>query len=180
MIPYYAQVELDDSTAESYDSMSLSEKVYAKQMAYYQLDEDAMAEAKEKAKTLAEDLLAQAQETDDFSKLVEKEGYDVGLEDATNGYYISKNSSGYPDALVEAAFALGENEISSELVADETYGYFIIQRLPIDMDYVESNIESMVNAYDAPTVEKVYKEYIDAMKVTYFDQWDKLTADSIS
>ena len=180
MIPYYAQVELDDSTAESYDSMSLSEKVYAKQMAYYQLDEDAMAEAKEKAKTLAEDLLAQAQETDDFSKLVEKEGYDVGLEDATNGYYISKNSSGYPDALVEAAFALGENEISSELVADETYGYFIIQRLPVDMDYVESNIESMVNAYDAPTVEKIYKEYIDGMKVTYFDQWDKLTADSIS
>ena len=48
------------------------------------------------------------------------------------------------------------------------------------MDYVESNIESMVNAYDAPTVEKVYKEYIDGMKVTYFDQWDKLTADSIS
>ena len=140
----------------------------------------AQAEAKEKAKTLAEDLLAQAQETDDFSKLVEKEGYDVGLEDATNGYYISKNSSGYPDALLEAAFALGENEISSELVADETYGYFIIQRLPIDMDYVESNIESMVNAYDAPTVEKVYKEYIDGMKVTYFDQWDKLTADSIS
>ena len=180
MIPYYSQAELDDSTAETYDTMSLSEKVYAKQMAYYQLDEDAQQDAKDKAKELAESLLKEAQETDDFSKLVEKEGYDVGLEDATNGYYIPKDSTGYPTALVEAAFALGENEVSSELTVDETYGYFIIKRLPIDMEYVENNIESMIESYDYPNIEKVYNEYIEKMEVTYFDKWDKLTADSVS
>ena len=180
MIPYYSQAELDDSTAESYDTMSLSEKVYAKQMAFYQLDEDAQQKAKDKAKELAESLLKEAQETDDFSKLVEKEGYDVGLEDATNGYYISKGSTGYPESLVEAAFALAEDEVSSELTVDETYGYFIIKRLPIDMEYVENNIESMIESYDYPVIEKVYSEYLEKMKVTYFDKWDKITADSVS
>ncbi len=180
MIPYYAQVELDDSTASTYDSLSLSEKIYAKQAAYYQLDSDAIQEAKEKSKELAESLLKEAQETEDFGKLVEREGYDIGLEDSTNGYYFTPDSTGYPAALIEAAFALGENEVSTELVADETYGYFIIKRLPIDMDYVENNIESMIQSYDAPNFEKVYQDYMSKMNVTYFDQWDKLTADSVS
>ncbi|MBR1423545.1 MAG: SurA N-terminal domain-containing protein [Ruminococcus sp.] len=180
MIPYYAQVELDDSTASTYDSLSLSEKIYAKQAAYYQLDSDAIQQAKEKSKELAESLLKEAQETEDFGKLVEREGYDIGLEDSTNGYYFTPDSTGYPTSLIEAAFALDENEISSDLVADETYGYFIIKRLPIDMDYVENNIESMIESYDAPNFEKIYQDYMSKMKVTYFDQWDKLTADSVS
>ncbi len=40
MIPFYAQVDLDDSTADSYDSMSLSDKASAKQSAYAKLDDD--------------------------------------------------------------------------------------------------------------------------------------------
>ena len=54
MIPFYAQVDLDDSTADSYDSMSLSDKASAKQSAYAKLDDDGVKKAKEKAKKLAE------------------------------------------------------------------------------------------------------------------------------
>ena len=48
MIPFYAQVDLDDSTADSYDSMSLSDKASAKQSAYAKLDDDGVKKAKEK------------------------------------------------------------------------------------------------------------------------------------
>lgn len=57
MIPFYAQVDLDDSTADSYDSMSLSDKTSAKQSAYAKLDDDGVKKAKEKAKKLAEEVL---------------------------------------------------------------------------------------------------------------------------
>lgn len=57
MIPFYAQVDLDDSTADSYDSMSLSDKASAKQSAYAKLDDDGVKKAKEKAKKLAEEVL---------------------------------------------------------------------------------------------------------------------------
>lgn len=57
MIPFYAQVDLDDSTADSYDSMSLSDKASAKQSAYAKLDDDGVKKAKENAKKLAEEVL---------------------------------------------------------------------------------------------------------------------------
>ena len=74
MIPFYAQVDLDDSTADSYDSMSLSDKASAKQSAYAKLDDDGVKKAKEKAKKLAEEVLKKAQDGEDFDKLIEKYG----------------------------------------------------------------------------------------------------------
>ncbi len=180
MIPYYAQVELDDSTAESFDSMSLSEKASAKQSAYAALDEDAVAEAKEKAKTLAEDVLKKAKDGEDFNKLIEEYGWDLGLEDPSTGYYFNKDTTGYPEELVTDAFKLKENAVSQELTENDIYGYFIIKRLPVDMDYVEENIDEMIYSYDAPAISDVYNEIMEKMEVTYCDEWDKITADSIT
>lgn len=181
MIPYYSQVELDDSSAEGYDDMTLSQKASTKQSAYSALDEDGQAEAKEKAKKLAEEVLAKAKDGEDFEKLIEEYGWDTGLEDPSYGYYINKgNTGGYPEELLDEAFKLKENEISSELVENTTYGYFIVKRLKVDMDYVEENIDSMIASYDQPQIEEVYNEVINGMKVTYCDDWDKITADSIT
>ena len=180
MIPFYAQVDLDDSTADSYDSMSLSDKASAKQSAYAKLDDDGVKKAKEKAKKLAEEVLKKAQDGEDFDKLIEKYGWDLGLEDPSTGYYFNKDTTGYPEELVKDAFKLKENGISTELTENDTYGYFIIKRLPVDMDYVEQNIDDMIYSYDTPAISKLYNEKMDKMEVKYCDQWDKITADSIT
>lgn len=180
MIPFYAQVDLDDSTADSYDSMSLSAKASAKQSAYAKLDDDGVKKAKEKAKKLAEEVLKKAQDGEDFDKLIEEYGWDLGLEDPSTGYYFNKDTTGYPEELVKDAFKLKENGISTELTENDTYGYFIIKRLPVDMDYVEQNIDDMIYSYDTPAISKLYNERMDKMEVKYCDQWDKITADSIT
>lgn len=180
MIPYFSQVELDDSTAESYDSLSLSEKASAKQSAYSNLDDEQVEEAKEKANQVAEEVLKKAKDGEDFNKLIEEYGWDIGLEDPTNGYYFNKDTTGFPESIVTSAFALEENEISSEVITDSTYGYFIIKRLPVELDYVNQNIDDMIYSYDTPALSKLYQETMDAMTVTYCDNWDKIAADSIT
>jgi parvulin-like peptidyl-prolyl isomerase len=181
MIPFYSQAELDESTADGYDDMTLSEKASAKSSAYYALDDDGQEACKEAAEKVAEEVLKKANDGEDFESLIAEYGWDSGLEDPTNGYYFNKDTEGgYPEELVTAAFALDENEVSSELVLNDTYGYFIIKRLPVDMDYVEENIDAMISSYDSASTEQVYTDTMEAMEVTYCDQWDKLTADSIT
>ena len=102
------------------------------------------------------------------------------LKSTSTGYYFNKDTTGYPEELVKDAFKLKENDISTELTENDTYGYFIIKRLPVDMDYVEQNIDDMIYSYDTPAISKLYNERMDKMEVKYCDQWDKITADSIT
>ncbi|MBQ8965479.1 peptidylprolyl isomerase [Ruminococcus sp.] len=181
MVPFYAQVELDDSTAEGFDDMTLSQKISAKGAAYANLDEAAQEEAKAKAKEIAEEALKRALDGEDFNKLVEEYGWDIGLEDPKNGYYMRKdNTGGYPKDLLDAAFALQPGDISDELVENDTYGYFIVKRLEPDMDYINENIDAMIASNDQPAIQAKFAEVMDNMEVTYFDGWEKLTIDSIT
>lgn len=183
MIPYCAMVGLDESAAESYDSMSLSEKLNAKYTAYSKLDSDAQKKAKEKAKKTAEEVLKKAQAGDDFEKLIDEYGWDVQLESSKDGNYLNENSNkvqSIPQELVDGSFALNEGEVSKELTENETYGYFIIKRLPIDMSYVNENMTNLIYAYDTPSISDKIDSIMSKLKVTYCDDWDKITADSIT
>ena len=60
------------------------------------------------------------------------------------------------------------------------YGWFIIKRLPVDMDYVEKNIDSLIVEYDSPAVSKLYSEIMEKMEVSYNDIYEKLTPQSIT
>lgn len=179
LIPYECQVEITDSAAkESYDNAALSAKLSAKQSAFKALSEDEQAKAKEKAKKLAEDVLKKAKDGEDFKKLIEKYGWDPGMESSPDGYYVNKNTS-FVQEFKDAAFKLKENEISG-LVENNSYGWFIIKRLPVDMDYVEKNIENMIKEYDTPKISELYNERTEKMKVVYDEIFDKITADSIT
>lgn len=179
LIPYECQVEITDSAAkESYDNAALSAKLSAKQSAFKALSEDEQAKAKEKAKKLAEDVLKKATDGEDFKKLIEKYGWDPGMESSPDGYYVNKNTS-FVQEFKDAAFKLKENEISG-LVENNSYGWFIIKRLPVDMDYVEKNIENMIKEYDTPKISELYNERTEKMKVVYDEIFDKITADSIT
>lgn len=182
MIPFYSQAELtDESAAADYDSYTLYQKISAKSAAYAALDDDGKAAAKEQAKKVAEEVCKKAADGEDFEKLIEEYGWDLGLEDPSDGYYIQKdNVGGYPDELLAEAFALKVGETSKEPVENDTYGFFVVKRLEPDMDYVEENIVAMINTHDTPAIQDKFNEVIDSMKVTYFDSWDKLDATSIT
>ena len=181
MIPFYSQAELDDSSAEGYDDMSLSQKIGAKSDAYNALDDAGKEDAKTKAKEVAEEALKRANDGEDFNKLVEEYGWDIMLEDPKKGYYIKRdNTGGYPKDLLDEAFSLQPGEVSKELVENETYGYFIVKRLEPDMDYVNENIDAMITANDQPAIQAKFAEVADGMEVTLCDEWEKLTIDSIT
>ena len=78
---------------------------------------------------------------------------------------LNKNTS-FVQEFKDAAFKLKENEISG-LVENNSYGWFIIKRLPVDMDYVDKNIENMIKEYDTPKISELYNERTEKMEVVY-------------
>ncbi len=178
-IPYECQAEItDEDTLDSYNDMTVSEKYSAKQTAYNDLSDEEQETAKESAKALADEVLEKAQSGEDFFSLIDEYGWDGGMEDSTDGYYLNTNSS-FISEYLDAAFALEENEIS-DLIESSSYGWFIIKRLPVDMDYVEENIDSLISDYDSPKINEVYNDVMDEMSVEYGEYYDKITADSIT
>ena len=183
MIPYCAMVELTGSQASSYESMSLSEKLSAKYSAYSSLDEKEQKKIKEKAKKTAEEVLEKAKNGEDFEKLVEEYGWDVTIENKPEGLYLNKDNAvdqGFPEQLVNGAFEVSEGKVNEKILENETYGYFVVKRLPVDMDYVNKNISDLCYDYDSPKISEKMESLMKKMKVTYCDNWKKITIDSIT
>ena len=179
LIPYQCKAEItDEDTKKNYDDMTLSEKMTAKKSAFSDLSEEEQKASKEEAKKLAEEVLDKAKSGEDFDKLIKEYGWDPGMETYEQGYYMNRNSN-FVDEFKNAGFKLKENEVS-DLVESTEYGWFIIKRLPVDMDYVEKNIDSLIVEYDSPAVSKLYSEIMEKMEVSYNDIYEKLTPQSIT
>lgn len=179
LIPYYSQAEItDEETVSSYESMTLSEKMSAKQAAYNALSDEEKEKVKEKAKKVADDVLKKAKDGEDFSKLITEYGWDPGMESSPEGYYINSDTP-LVQEFKDKSFELKENEIS-DLVENDTYGWFIIKRLPIDMDYVEENLENMIINYDSPAINKLFTKINEELEFKESEYMEKLTYNSIT
>lgn len=181
LISYASQADLDDESAKDFDNKSLAEKSQLKNQAYSALDEEGQKKCKEKAKKLAEEVLQKVKDGEDFDKLIKEYGWDAGMEneDYKDGYYVRPDSN-FIQEFKDEAFRLKENETSSELVESSTYGYFILQRLPVDMDYVEKHYNTLVQEYDQPRIQELYGEFAEKLEVKTTDNYDKLTYQSIT
>ena len=179
LIPYYSQAEItDEATLSSYESMSLSEKSSAKQAAYNALSDEEKEKVKEAAKKVAEDVLKKAKDGEDFTKLIEEYGWDPGMESSPEGYYINSNTP-FVQEFKDKSFELKENEIS-DLVENSSYGWFIIKRLPVDMDYVETNIDTMIINYDSPAINELFTKINEELEFKESEYMEKLKFDSIT
>lgn len=179
LIPYQCQVEItDEDTLDSYDDMTLSEKYSAKETAYNALSEEEQEAARDEAHALAEEVAEMAQNGDDFESLIAEYGWDPGMENNSQGYYMSHDTN-FVQEFIDAGFELEENEVSGP-VESSTYGWFILKRLPVDMDYVEENIDSMIIEYDTPTISQLYSDIMDEMEVSYGEYYDQITPESIT
>ncbi|MBR1384418.1 MAG: peptidylprolyl isomerase [Ruminococcus sp.] len=179
LIPYYSQAEItDDSVAGEYESYTLYQKGNAKQEAYNALSEEEQEKVKEASKKVAEEVLEKVKNGEDFAKLVAEYGWDPGMESSPDGYYINQNTS-FVEEFKTKSFELAENE-TSDLVENSSYGWFIIKRLPIDMEYVENNLETLISEYDTPQINQLFSDTINNMEVVTTEYYDKLTSDSIT
>ena len=179
MIPYYSEAELDEETKKTYDSMTLDNKAQAKNKAYTALDAESQKKVQQAAKAKADEVLKKALAGEDFKKLMTEYSWDNALTQKDVGYFFSPDNTDFPKEIIEKTYALKENEVAKDLVVHELYGYFIVKRIPVDMTYVEKNIDAIIADYDKPRIQKLISEWGENMKVTYCDGWDKLTPDSV-
>ena len=180
MIPFCVGAELDAETQKTYDSMTLENKLQAKQQAYAALDDAGKQKAKDAAKAKADEALKKALAGEDFSKLITEYGWDTTLAANNVGYYFSKDNTSFPTELIQKTFSLKENEVAKEVLTHETYGFFIVKRSAVDMAYVEKNIDALIGDYDQPLISKKIAEIGNNMSLKYCEGWSKLTIDSIT
>ncbi len=179
LVPYHSQAEItDEETKSSYENMSLAEKSSAKQAAYNALSDEEKEKVKEASKKVAEEVLQKAKDGDDFSELIKEYGWDPGMETHPEGYYINKNTN-FVEEFKTKAFELKENEIS-DLVENENYGWFIIKRLPVDMDYVDEKIKDMILEYDTPTINEMFNKLVEEIEFKESEYMEKLKPGSIT
>ena len=183
LIPYACGAELSAEDMEAWDELTVSDKSAKYNNAYDKLSDDEKKTAQEKAKALADEVLAKVKAGEDFYKLIDEYNLDPGMylndqNDITSitGYYITKDY-GFVQEYIDSAFSLAENE-TSDLV-ETTYGYHIIKRLPLDMDYINENIDSLTKEYSETYIYKACNDYMDSVKYEYSEYYDKLNADSI-
>ncbi len=77
---------------------------------------------------------------------------DIGI--SQNGYYFSRGE--YSEAYENAAYALAEGEFS-DVVAD-TQGFYVIQRLPLDQDYINAQLDNLKQQYQAAYINNLIEK----------------------
>lgn len=178
---YYEQGDVTDRFHDTY--------YHAKSILISDSDEDGnllTGSAKKEAKKKAQDLLQQIKDGADFDELWAENNDDTAQSE--DGYYFTEGDM--VDTYEEAVAEMDEDSISDELVYYESYGWFIIQRLPMDDDALEDTDAYMYNYGDEDDttlksiigntiVEEKIDEYMENMEVEYTDEYDKITMNNV-
>lgn len=106
-----------------------------------------------KALKTATEVYKRAAAGEDFVELMHEYSEDPGQPD--EGYYFTEGQM--VAAFEEASYALAEGEISEPI--QSSYGYHIIQRLPIEDDYALSQVDTYYDYYAA----MAFAEYLSSL-----------------
>lgn len=163
-------IEADDATIEADIPKSF------RRIRYVFIEKD--GEDDEEAKRTAEDVLAKALAGDDFDQLIEDYGEDETMEAVLDdGYYYTLSS--IHEEMEKAVEALAENEIRTELL-ELPFGYFIVERLPLDEGYINENFEDFRTEYCARIFNNMLNDRALSLDVEYTDLFYTLTVDAMS
>lgn len=129
------------------------------------------------AKTaLAEEVLAKANAGESFIDLIKTYGEDTTMANNINvGYYYTVGSIN-PAVEMEAE-KLEIGGISP--IIDVKDGFFIVQRIDIDLQYAEKNIDVFVDYYLGRKFNEMVAEIQENMKMEFTDFWNNLKIDDI-
>ncbi|MBR5227141.1 MAG: peptidylprolyl isomerase [Clostridia bacterium] len=92
----------------------------------FSIAEASTDEEKAAVKKEAEEVLAKVKKGEDFAKLANEYSDDTYTQQYSEGKYVASSASTVP-SYVNAVKKLKKGEVTSALVVDETYGYFIIK-----------------------------------------------------
>ena len=143
--------------------------------------DDPDAETHEEELEAARNLLERARNGEDFDQLIADYGEDPGMTEQPDGYYFDLNGN-TPDggSLVEefykGAQALEINGISEPMATD--YGYHIIKRVPLDMDYIEQNRTSFATAEMDGEYAGLLNDQMQQLEIDYANIYSKITYDT--
>lgn len=93
-------------------------------------NEELSEEEQAQAKTLAEELLKRAQAGEDFDALIKEYSKDPGSETYPDGYVFTDN-----EMVIEFQDGVDSIQPGEFTLVKSTYGYHVIQRLPLDETY---------------------------------------------
>lgn len=102
--------------------------------------EKATEDLKASQHELAEQILERARDGEDFEALIKEYNQDPGMAADADGHYPGYHFTynEMVEAFEKTSFAMEEGEISD--IVETPYGYHIIKKLPIDMDYIDANL----------------------------------------
>lgn len=122
------------------------------------LDDETVAQKKQ----TAEDTLTKIKNGANFEELMNELSEDTGLASYPDGYEFTKGQM--VPQFEEAAFALGENEVSD--IVETSYGYHIIKRLPFEIT------EEKINEYKSDAETACRSEKLDKLTEEWKAQSD--------
>lgn len=116
----------------------------------------------------AETVLGYAKDGQDFKELIRSYGQDnTMLTLIDDGYYYTILSE---DTVEEAVAAMNVGEISD--LIEVSHGYFIVEKLPLDMDYVDDNFEDLRSLYKNRILEELVEEKMKTITVETTTLWE--------
>ena len=118
---------------------------------------DSIEENRAEAEQLVKELRAGA----DFHTLIGRHSEDFYMT-TTNGYYFTRGEMN--EAYEKAAFALQENEYSDVVETDT--GFYIIQRLPKEEEYIQRNFEDLKHQYLSAVFYSMIEDRRDTITLT--------------
>ncbi len=113
---------------------------------------------------------------EDFDGLIRKHGDDVTmLSLIEGGYYYTLGA--IDETVQNAVEALKEGEIAP--VIEVSYGYYVVQRLPLEQDYIDKNYEDFRLMYRARVFNEMLEAEAKKIAVSYSDLYHTLTVETV-
>lgn len=179
---YLEDLYIAAADAEKVKAYANDNYVHVKHVLIGTLDEegkDYTGEKLEEKTKLANEIYERAKGGEDFDVLVKEYGEDPGMEATPEGYTFTYGMM-VPE-FEQKSFELSEGEISEPVKT--SYGYHIIQKLPINFDALidESNQTywQIVSAIAAEPVQTEIAEKAKTFEVTTTDAFNELTITNI-
>lgn len=142
------------------------------------LSEEQIAKNKAEAKELADSLSKQIKDSSDpvatFETLfTEYQANDPGQTEA--GYTFGEGQM--VDSFYNGALALKEDEISEPI--ESSYGYHIILRLPLDQEYVDTNLETLASTKLTTLIDEKIAPIAKKLEITYGEYYKDISPSTV-
>lgn len=150
------EYKIDEKKAE--EELKNGEKITAKHILFMTVDSQTnqpFDDAKKaEIKKTAEETLEKIKNGADFDSLMNELSEDPGLAQNPDGYTFGKGEMVAP--FEEAAFALGENEVSA--IVESDFGFHIIKRVPLKIS--QTDIDNKIKEMQS----KIFEEQVEKWK----------------